>query len=265
MSQGSDGGIALDLPRVRAPEEDWRKVTIYGSRLVRREPVAHRTLACVLERPQGFSFRAGQYIDVTLPEPLFDDLLGPTRSFSIASSPTEPELLLLMRMRESAFKRSIVAMPLGAPVLVDGPADDLAFHVVDGRPLVMLAGGVGIAPFLGVLREAAANHGQLPATLFYANRRPEDAAYLDELLALERRVAGYRCVPTMTRMHDSAMDWKGDTERLDAAMLSRYLPALVGPRYYLSGSTLFISGVYQELTRAGVPGSDIRTEMYTGY
>jgi ferredoxin-NADP reductase len=265
MKQWSDCGIALDVSRGRSPDEDWRKVTIFGSRLVRRERVAHQTLACVLERPRGFAFRAGQYIDVTLPEPLYDDLLGPTRSFSIASSPTESDLLLLMRMRNSAFKRSIAGMPLGAPVLVDGPADDLAFNSEGGRPLVMLAGGVGIAPFLGALREVAATHGSLAGTLYYANRRPEDAAFLAELLALEGRVAGYRCVATMKRMRDSAMAWRGDTERLGAVMLGRHLPALVGPRYYLSGSTLFISGLRQELARAGVPGSDIRTEMYTGY
>ena len=263
--QRSDGGVAVGIRGGREPEEDWRKVTIYGSRLLRRELVAHRTLACVLERPKGFAFKAGQYVDVTLPEPLFDDLLGPTRSFSIASSPTEPELLLVMRMRDSAFKRSIAEMALGSPVLVDGPADDLALDANGGSPLVMLAGGVGIAPFLSALREAAATGGRLAATIFYANRRPEDAPYLDELLDLEHRIDGYRCIPTMPRMIDSERGWTGATGRLGAAMLGRYLPALVGPRYYLSGSTVFISGLRQELARAGVPGSDIRIEMYTGY
>ncbi|HEY9515870.1 MAG TPA: hypothetical protein VIQ74_09340, partial [Gemmatimonadaceae bacterium] len=81
-------------------------VGIYPSRLIHRELVAEQTLAIVLERPEGFVFRTGQYVDVTLPEPLFDDLLGPTRSFALASAPGERDLLLVMRMRESAFKRS---------------------------------------------------------------------------------------------------------------------------------------------------------------
>ena len=240
-------------------------MTIYASRLVHREEVAHETLACVLERPDGFTFRAGQYVDVTLPEPLYDDLLGPTRSFSVASAPCERDLLLLMRMRNSAFKRSFAEMHVGTPVLIDGPADDLTITLDDGYPAVLLAGGVGIAPFLGALRGAASHGARIDATLFYSNRRPEDAAYLAELFEIAERVAGFRFIPTMTRMQSSTVRWEGATERVGAPLLSRYLPALRGPKYYLSGSTLFISGVRQSLARAGVPGSDIRIEMYTGY
>jgi ferredoxin-NADP reductase len=240
-------------------------MSMHASRLLGRELVAAETLACVLERPAGFGFRAGQYVDVTLPEPLFNDPLGPTRSFSIASAPAERELLLLMRMRDSAFKRSIAMMPLGTPVLVDGPADDLALTLDDDRPRVFLAGGVGIAPFLGALREVATGEGRLAATLFYSNRRPEDAAYLRELCALATRIEDFRCIPTMTRMPTSVRRWAGETERLGVPMLERYLPSLSGPRYFLSGSTTFISGLCQEIERAGVPGADIRIEMYTGY
>jgi ferredoxin-NADP reductase len=240
-------------------------VSIYVSRLIRREYAAHETLACILERPPGFTFRAGQYVDLTLPEPQFDDLLGATRSFSIASAPSERDLLLLMRMRDSAFKRSLAAMPPGAPVLLDGPADDLALQIGDGRPVVLLAGGVGIAPFLSALREAALSATHIATTLFYSNRRPEDAAYLTELCTLATRIPGFRCVPTMTRMAESSWAWTGETERLGMRLLGRHLSTLSGPRYYLSGSTLFISGLCQEIERAGVPGADIRIEMYAGY
>jgi len=240
-------------------------MSFFASRLIGRDVVAHETLACVLERPTGFVFRAGQYIDITLPEPRITDLLGPTRSFSIASAPTERELLIVMRMRSSAFKRSLIEMPLGASVLIDGPADDLSLTLGDGRPVVLLAGGVGIAPFLSAVREAAATGTSLDATLFYSNRRPEDAAYLRELCVLTSHVPGFRCIPTMTRTRDSRAAWTGETARLGIPMLERHLPAVRGPRYYLSGSTTFISGLCQEIERAGVPGPDIRIEMYTGY
>jgi len=240
-------------------------MTIYTSRLLRRAPVAHETLECVIERPDGFSFRAGQYIDVTLPDPPYDDLLGPTRSFSIASAPGERDLLLLMRVRDTAFKRAMVDIPLGSALLVDGPVDDLSLTLDDGRPAVFLAGGVGVAPFLGAIRHAAACPSALNATLFYSNRRPEDAAYIGEIESLAQSIVGFRFVPTMTRMELSGREWSGETARIGVPLLQRHLGTLHGPRYYLSGSTLFISGVFQELARAGVPGSDIRVEMYTGY
>jgi ferredoxin-NADP reductase len=240
-------------------------MSIYPSRLLRRARVAHDTLACIVERPNGFSFRAGQYVDITLPDPPYDDLLGPTRSFSIASAPAERDLLLLMRIRNTAFKRAMADMPLGSALLLDGPVDDLSLALNGAQNAVYLAGGVGVAPFLGAIRHAATYGGELKATLFYSNRRPEDAAYLEEITALTERVQGFRFIPTMTRMERSERTWSGETARIGAPILERYLPALRGPRYYLSGSTLFISGVRQELARAGIPGGDIRVEMYAGY
>ncbi|HEU6453070.1 MAG TPA: FAD-dependent oxidoreductase [Gemmatimonadaceae bacterium] len=240
-------------------------MSIYTSRLLRRASVAHETLACIVERPSGFSFRAGQYVDITLPDPPYDDLLGPTRSFSIASAPGERDLLLLMRLRNTAFKRAMTDMPLGSALLLDGPVDDLSLAINGGRSAVYLAGGVGVAPFLGAIRHAAAHGGELEATLFYSNRRPEDAAYLEELTALTERVRGFRFVPTMTKMELSEREWSGERARIGVPILQRYLPSLRGPRYYLAGSTLLISGVRQELARAGIPGGDIRAEMYAGY
>lgn len=143
-------------------------MTIYSSTLLHRELVAERTLACTIERPNGVTFRPGEYVDVTLPE-------------------------------------------------------------------------------------------------FYSSRRPEDAAYLDELNSLATQIAGFRLVPTMTCLAASARPWTGETQRLSATLLARHLAALRGPQYYLSGSTLFISGLCQELDRASVPAADIRLEMYAGY
>jgi len=240
-------------------------MSIHTSRLLRRTRVAHETLECTVERPDGFSFRVGQYLDITLPDPPYDDLLGPTRSFSIASAPGEHGLSLLMRLRGSAFKRAMAEMPLGSTLLLDGPVDDLSLSVDDGRSAVFLAGGVGIAPFLGAIRHASAHRDEMNVTLFYSNRRPEDAPYLDELAAHAVRVKGLRFIPTMTRMELSELTWSGETTRIGLPMLERYLPSLHGPHYYLSGSTLFISGVRQELAHAGIPGGDIRMEMYTGY
>ena len=92
-------------------------------------------------------------------------------------------------------------------------ADDLALDCDDDRSIVLIAGGVGIAPFRAILREVAMIHAQLPATLFYSNRRPEDAAYLDELCGMEVLVPSLRVIPIMTRMDESRTQWSGESER----------------------------------------------------
>ena len=237
----------------------------YRSRLLAREVVAEDTIACQIERPEGFEFEVGQYLDVALVDPRFVDAQGNSRSMSIASAPHEPELTVLMRVRDSAYKRSIAALPIGSPLIIEGPADDLGLRRVWGKRLALVAGGVGVAPFMSLLRDAKRRGDGLEATLFYSNRRPEDAPWLDVLEALSREVPGFSYVPVMTRMSDSSRPWEGETERLGIPLFERYLPQLVGARYFISGSTLLVSALCQELERAGVPPRDIRIEMYSGY
>lgn len=237
----------------------------YETRIVDRELVAERTLAFQLARPEGFEFSAGQYVDVSLVDPPFTDAQGSMRSLSIASAPHEEALLFVVRLRDTAFKRSLASIRLGEPVRFDGPVDDIVLPTTGDRPLALIAGGVGIASFLSPLREAARAGTPLPATLFYSNRRPEDAAFLGELVDLARRIPGFRFVPTMTSAVRSRLPWHGETSRIDARMLARHLPALRGPRWYISGSTAFISALRQELEGAGVPRADLWLEMYCGY
>jgi ferredoxin-NADP reductase len=236
----------------------------WESTLLCRETVAESTVACVLRRPAGFEFAAGQYVDVKLPSAAFTDELGATRAMSIASAPSDDDLLILMRIRDTAFKRSIMHLEPGAPLLLDGPADDLTFDVCSGAPVVLIAGGVGIAPFRALMREAAAEMCTFDGAVFYSNRRPEDASFLDELSSLAAAI-GLRFVPTMTRMNDAKRPWDGETERLSAAMIHRHVDPARHPRYHVSGSTLFVSGLCYALEQAGVPARDIRIEMYPGY
>ena len=77
--------------------------------LIRREEVAEGIVAFHFEKPSGFSFRAGQFADVTLTDPLETDAKGNTRTFSIASPPFANELVFTTRMRNAAFKRSLKA------------------------------------------------------------------------------------------------------------------------------------------------------------
>jgi ferredoxin-NADP reductase len=74
------------------------------SKLIRREEVAEGTMAFHFEKPSGFNFKAGQSADVTLNTPPEADAEGNTRTFSIASSPFENELMFTTRMRDAAFR-----------------------------------------------------------------------------------------------------------------------------------------------------------------
>jgi ferredoxin-NADP reductase len=198
------------------------------SKLIRREEVAEGTIAFHFEKPSGFAFKAGQSADVTLIDPPDTDAEGNTRTFSIASPPFENELVFTTRMRDTAFKRSLKKLPLTTEVKIGSAAGSFTLHRNPAKSDVFLAGGIGITPFLSIVRQA--NHDRLPheLSLFYSNRRPEDAAFLAALQTLETN-PNFHLICTMTEMSKSKKEWKGETVLINKEMLSRHLAVLQAP------------------------------------
>ncbi len=234
-------------------------------RLIGREEVAQGTMAFRLERPDGFAFEAGQNVLLTLLDPPQLDAQGPSRTFTLASAPHERDLLIATRMRDTAFKRVLKSAPLGTPLEIDGPSGIMVRHEEAARPAVFLAGGIGITPFRSMARHAA--HERLPhrLVLFYGNRRPEDAAFLTELQALEGKNPNYRMVAAMSEPEKSAQSWSGEKGFIDRALLGRHLSDLKGPVYYFAGPPAMAMAMQKLLADAGVAEEDMRSEEFYGY
>ncbi len=248
------------------------KWPIYSLKLKKRCEVAERTLEFQFERPAGMTFKAGQFMDLTLIDPPETDAEGNARGFSINSAPDDRELTFTTRLRNTAFKRVLRTMPLGTEVKVEGPFGNLTLHNNSSRPAVLLAGGIGITPFRSIVRRAA--HEKLPHRifLFYANRRPEDAPFLDEFRDLARENPNFTFIPTMTQMSASHLDWNGETGRIDQELILKHLQGnpppgrdLTGPIYYVAGPPQMVAGLHAMLNQAGIDDDDIRTEEFTGY
>ena len=237
----------------------------YETRLRRRETLAERTMAFQFDRPVGFVYQAGQNCLISLPEMKDFDSYGPTRTFTFASAPHEPELMIATRMRDTAFKRALKSAPLGLKVTLDGPNGTMALHEDAARSAVFLAGGIGVTPFRSMAQHAA--HARLPhhIWLFYSNRRPEDAPFLGELRELERANPSFRFVPTMTSMEKSELPWQGETGAISKALLKRHLQRAISPIYYLAGPPGMVIAMHAMLENLGVPQDDIRDEEFYGY
>src|ERR1035437_7357163 len=95
------------------------------AKLLNRHEVAERTTAFRFEKPSTWTFKSGQYLDMTLLESSEMDAEGNVRSFSIASAPLEDTLMVATRMRDTAFKRVLSTMPLSSAVKIEGPSGGL--------------------------------------------------------------------------------------------------------------------------------------------
>src|ERR1017187_463809 len=190
----------------------------YASRLVSRVEVADGTMAFHFERPSRLDFKPGPSADVTLISPPETDSEGNTRTFSIASSPYETKLMFATRMRDTAFKRSLKKIPLGTEVKIDSPMGSFTLHKNSAKPAVFLAGGIGITPFISIVRQA--DHDRLPHKLylFFSNRRPEDTPFFEALQMLEQSNPNSRLIRVLkcaARSSEMAVGSKGREEPVE--------------------------------------------------
>jgi ferredoxin-NADP reductase len=236
-----------------------------GIRLLSRKEIAEGTMAFQFEKPSDFAFKPGQCADMTLPDPPETDAEGNVRAFSIASPPFESHLMFATRMRDTAFKRSLKKIPLGAEVKITPAMGSFTLHKNAAKPAVFLTGGIGITPFLSILRQADHDRRPHKLYLFYSNRRPEDAPFLETLQSLEKSNPNFHLTCTMTQMPESRMQWSGETGYIDKAMLSKHLGNLPGPVYYIAGPPAMVTGLKEMLVNAGVDEDDVRSEDFAGY
>ena len=238
----------------------------FASRLIERHEVADGTMAFAFERPASFNFTAGQFLTLTLPEPLYNDARGNRRTFSIATPPQETGFLqIATRMTGSALKRSLVEMPLGAPVSIFGPAGYFTLHADAAVPAVFIAGGIGITPFRSMVLDAASRQLSHRFTLIYSNRTPEGAAFYDELARVAEKNANLRYLPTMTKMNGSRLPWNGERRFVNAQFLRDYISDMTGPIFYIAGPPGLVAAVEKTVLDAGADPAHIRSEEFEGY
>jgi ferredoxin-NADP reductase len=212
---------------------------------------------------QEVDFRAGQYFWVTLLDPPYDDEKGPRRHISVVTSPNERGVLgLCTRLRDSAFKRSLAELPVGAEVDVEQPKGDFVLPDETDLPLVFVAGGIGITVFRSMLRSIVEERLSHRVTLVYSNRDRESTAFLDELTQLARDHNNINLVLTMTDENE----WDGERRKIGPELLRDHLDGdLAGYRYLLAGPPAMVEGVTDSLRDAGIPQERIQPERFSGY
>ncbi len=234
-------------------------------RLVGREAVADGTMSFLFEKPEGFTYRAGQFADYTLIDPPESDSEGDTRGFTLSSAPYESHLMATTRLRDTAFKRVMAEIPLGTEVVLDAPYGSFTLPHDSKRPVVFLAGGIGITPVRSIALQAAHDATSHRIIAFYSCKNPADAAFLDELSALAKGEKGFDLIATMTQPASAGQHWSGETGYVDAAMIGGYVKDVTASVFFVSGPATMVRAMRDTLTGAGVSEDDIRTEEFTGY
>jgi ferredoxin-NADP reductase len=238
---------------------------IYKTILRRKEEIADGTMAFHFEKPGGFVFKAGQFGDFTLINPVETDAEGNIRGFSLASAPYEGDVMFATRMRDTAFKRILKTMEVGTEVSLDAPYGSFTLHNNSRTPAVFLTGGIGVTPVRSIVLQAANDKLLHKIFLFDSNRRPEDAAFLDQLMEAQDKNPNYTFIGTMTEIEKSSRKWDGERGYITKSMLVKYIGDLTLPIYYIAGPAAMVTAMRKTLNEAGVDDDNIRTEEFSGY
>lgn len=216
-------------------------------RFLRRKEVARETMTFYFVKPAGFKFLAGQFLEWTVE--------GNTHPLTLSSAPFEKDLSFTTRLRDTPFKNFIKTMPVGTFVDVVGPEGDFVLPKVyppaGGRPLVFLAGGIGITPFRSMILQSL--HDKLPQEiyLFYSNHSLEETAFLEELTGLAKENPQFHFISVVTR--------------IDESLIKKFLPDFTKAIFYAAGPPAMVKAMRDFLLKAGVKPENLKLDMFSGY
>ncbi|MDP3973920.1 MAG: FAD-dependent oxidoreductase [Candidatus Daviesbacteria bacterium] len=219
-------------------------------KIIERREITHGTLQVVFKLSQPVNFKPGQYFFVNLP-------MG-RKQFSINNSPNQSNILTLTtRLTGSDFKNALNELPIGAEVELGPIAGIFTLPEDQTKPLVFIAGGIGITPFMSMLRYLRETENPYKITLVYSNRNQASTAFLNE-------VSDFKFIKLILTMTDDP-NWIGEKRRIDAGFIKEYFPNINENLYMVVGPPAMVEAVRKALEEAGVSKENIKFENFTGY
>lgn len=230
----------------------------------RIEPLTPRIASVRLKAPVAQPV-AGQHVDVRLTA---EDGYSAQRSYSIASAPSAPHIELMIEKLDdgevSPYFHDVAQA--GDTIEVRGPlGGHFIWSPADGGPLLLIAGGSGLAPLMAMVRAWRDAGSETPLMLVYSARTWAELAFVEELQQLQVQAPEHFLFVAVTTRESPRR--AGDLgRRLNAAQLQGLLSrwAQVPRHVYVCGSNAFVEAVTDGLLLADVAAAAIRTERYGG-
>ena len=229
-------------------------------RVVSVKSIALKIWEVVIE-PEGqsaFSYEAGQFVWLTLGRSPFAITEHP---FSMSSCPADAPRVSFVIKEVGDFTRTIGSVPIGTPAYLDGPHGNLVMQGKSGAGVAFIAGGVGLAPIISILRQLREERDPRPLKLIYGNRVANQIMYECELNDLKTDLN----VQIHHVLSEPPPGWTGAVGSIDETLLGRIL----GPEgrhtwlHVVCGPAPMIVSVETSLSRLGVPRHLVLSEKFS--
>lgn len=223
------------------------------------------TAEFVFDTDYPLSFKPGQYLEWTLGHDKADSR-GNRRYFTIASSPTEKELLLGVKFypKPSSFKKALALMNDGDKIIASQLSGDFVLPRNKNKKLVFIAGGIGITPFRSMIKYILDTKQKRDVVLIYSNKTKMDIVYKD-IFDLATRLFGLKVIYTLTDLKDRQTLWVGRRGTVDEKMIREEVKDFEERTFYISGPPSMVAGVEKTIKGLGVSGKNIKTDFFPGF
>ena len=202
------------------------------------------------KRPENFIFEAGDWIDIGFE----GRTLRGGITYSISSSPLESDLRITFREGISEFKRALQSVKPGDRLFISQYGNDYGFQLKENRSSVLIAGGVGIAPFRSMLQEMHENRDKNDVLLIYLNQS-------DQFLFKTELETWSGSLPNLVISYIVTKDInRKKREKLILSLIKNQ-----NQNFYISGPTGMVESNEHLLIDSGVQVRNIRIDSFGGY
>ena len=202
------------------------------------------------------NFYPGQFFMVSFVD---DTEIKTGRAYSIASSPLKKSYLEIALNKVGPFTTKLFQMKEGDLLKFKGPYGKFYFNEEMKNDLVLVAGGTGITPLIGIIRYCNDKKLNNKIRFIYSVKTPEEIIYRDELEKIKGSNANFDYVVTITRAENS---WRGKKGRVDLDLLKENIENVENCLYYLCGPKEFVDGIILMLQSLGAKKEQIKTDVW---
>jgi ferredoxin-NADP reductase len=200
-------------------------------------------------------FEPGQYLELGLPHE-HADIRGHRRIFSIAAHPGDEQISIGTKMptKPSSFKRALMNLKPGTTLYATRVGGDFVLPEDKSVPIVCIAGGIGVTPFISFLTSS-----DRPFQLIYATSSVSELSYVDVLKQHNINVTVVS--PDSTKLPDR--DWKHEQGELDKDLLKKLINIDKQPIVYISGPPAMVTELRDTVKALGI--KKIKVDEFSGY
>lgn len=190
---------------------------------------------------------------------------SPVRCFSIVSSPNDDKKLQFGIKILGDFTKTVAQLKKGAKIFVHGPFGDFGLDEEYDKSAIMLAGGIGITPFISNIRYFTEEKSKVKLTLLYSNKDQSNIPFLKELKELEDKNPNFKVVHFITRGPiDKLKSYRVVKGRIDTKKLTKLTyDKFNNFTYFICGPKQFTTDLTKTLLDCGTNPTRIMAEEFT--